>query len=245
MIEGLLRSLAPAPDVRTMALSVGGFDGERLSVLDAVTLQMRTPVWLVGRQGSAVPSLPTGRPSPSATSTGRSPCLTWPPAATVEAGGRRWLTRLAFSPDGRTLAVGHDDGYATVDLWDLPSLRLRHTVTGPFSDKTFQMAFSPDGRTLATTFGEAAPAPSRLARSARWFLPPGSFTPSGPIAGAGVPSSSGTSPRESASPRSPRGLEWLTTLAFSPDGRTLAAASHDDGVLIWDTPEPVLSDSRL
>jgi len=57
---------------------------------------------------------------------------------------------VAFSPDGRLLAVG---GTGSVGLWEVPSRRLFRTLTwsGLGSDLGVAVAYSPDGRYLATS----------------------------------------------------------------------------------------------
>jgi WD40 repeat protein len=57
------------------------------------------------------------------------------------------VDRMAFSPDGRTLASGGDEGF--VKLWAVPSGRPIGTLTG-HKRSNFSIAFSPDGRTLAS-----------------------------------------------------------------------------------------------
>jgi WD40 repeat protein len=58
---------------------------------------------------------------------------------------------VSFSPDGRTLAVGQQDGRVT--LWDVASGRLMSSLGG-HSAFVAALAFAPDGLTLASAGGD-------------------------------------------------------------------------------------------
>src|SRR5438067_1998186 len=75
-----------------------------------------------------------------------------PVVATLD-GDRGIICRMAFSPDGKTLAVG---GYAVgemtfgyVKLWEVGTWQLRG-VLGGHTAAVRDLAFAPDGNTLAT-----------------------------------------------------------------------------------------------
>jgi len=66
---------------------------------------------------------------------------------TDTSGRRGSVEDVAFSPDGKTLALASYRG--TVQLWDVASGKLRETLKG-HSSAVGAVAFSPDGRSLAS-----------------------------------------------------------------------------------------------
>jgi len=129
----------------------------------------------------------------------------------IEPGGGMAMT-VAFSPDGRTLAVGHSTPHM-LTLWDVtdPASPRMHgePVTGPAQHVT-TVAFSPDGTTLAV--GSADRTMRLLDVSA-----PGSPAWIGdPIVGAA-------------------GIPYFS--AFSPDGDTLGTAVADGTLRLWDVAD--------
>jgi WD40 repeat protein len=125
------------------------------------------------------------------------------------------VNSVAISPTGAGLAVGCGDG---VRLWDIRR-GLWRPVFRPHSDQVLAVAFSPDGSLLATGSGDET---IRLWR---------------PTTGKVV---AVLKQREPAGKRPPRGKgrrnEGVYGVAFSPDGRLLAAGCGDDGAVLWDVP---------
>jgi WD40 repeat protein len=83
----------------------------------------------------------------------------------AELRGEAPVQSIVFAPGGMTVVTASQDGMARV--WDVPTGRLRHTLTGHESPVT-ALAFSADGRTLATGSAESI----RLWDTAAWSIPP-------------------------------------------------------------------------
>ena len=67
--------------------------------------------------------------------------------ATLTDPGSKGVESVAFSPDGKTLAVGDFNGRTY--LWNVATGKLAATLTDPGSKGVKTVAFSPDGKTLA------------------------------------------------------------------------------------------------
>jgi WD40 repeat protein len=137
---------------------------------------------------------------------------------------------LAFAPGGKILATGSgqydNQGKGEpgeIKLWDVSSGRLRATLKG-FPDQVLAVAFSPDGKTVAGGGMVGDPKTGKLTHGEvrLWEVSSG---------------------RLRATLKAP--LTWVNSLAFAPDGKTLASGglvtSADSGqvkslVKLWNVP---------
>ena len=143
--------------------------------------------------------------------------------------GHRYTVHcVAFSPDGKTLASGGEDN--TIILWDMTTgehIKTLARPTGPFvgptdtlvghTDTVYSVAFSPDGTTLASG--------SEDSTIILWDMTTGEHIktlarPTGPFVG----------PTDLLAGHT----DTVYSVAFSPDGTTLASGSADNTIILWD-----------
>ena len=118
---------------------------------------------------------------------------------------------LVFSPDSRTIAAGAGGGQ--VFLWDVATGRHKSTLTGHVDTTVTSVAFSPDGTTLASISQSSSD--YSLDGDKEVFL--------WDVATFRVKH------------RLPGLTDYALSMAYSPDGSTIAAGSWDGTVVLWDT----------
>jgi WD40 repeat protein len=226
----------------------------------------------------------------------RDPCVIFWDIATGKPRAKRelkggYVTRLAVSPDGKTVASGTRNGW--VYCWDSATAQEKFVWEAFPHRGISSLDFSPDGKTLAaatdppppgaldpTKFGTeilfysfcdtASGKPKAQTRMSTYEdrvarIRCLRYSPSGKllaIAGGSSPGPvsffdttterlAGTVQRydrreglrrklaglPETDPAIPRHRDWITALAFSPDGKLLATGSADKTVMIWELPD--------
>ena len=158
---------------------------------------------------------------------------------------------VAFAPDGQTLASGSID--KTVKLWGARSGKLVRTLE-EHTSYVHSVAFAPDGKTLASSSGDTTiklwgARSGELLRTLeghKWIVNSVAFAPDGNTLASGswdktikTWDARSSELQLSIDARGPdherkghRGL--VRSVAFAPDGNTLASGSYDTTIKLWD-----------
>jgi WD40 repeat protein len=128
-----------------------------------------------------------------------------------------WILSVAFSPDGKTLAMG---GFNKITLWDVKTGRNVAMFGGIWQVNS--VAFSPDGKTLAAGDGDKT---IKL-----WDM--ANAKPPATLSGVLVHLVLGT---QSVKPTATLSGHQANAfpVVYSPDGKTLASGSEDCTVKLW------------
>jgi WD40 repeat protein len=156
-----------------------------------------------------------------------------------------WVTAVAFSPDGRTVASGHDDGH--VRFWDAATQKPVGRIKA-HPKPVSVVAFSP-AKDLVATAGEdrvvrvwdaITHKPVAELKSHTDRIPSLAWSPDGSLL---ISAGWDTSARVWRLPEAePRVLlnshaDQVHTLAYSPDGKFLACADSDFDITLWSDAE--------
>jgi WD40 repeat protein/tRNA A-37 threonylcarbamoyl transferase component Bud32 len=162
---------------------------------------------------------------------------------------------LQFSPNGKTVASTSRDG--AVMIWDADAVAPRETLRGHSGSVHRLPAFSPDGETLYTSNDDGTVIAWDLTGNRRLGRPftfthdpgldsvlgrhPGTFSPDGRLIAVGLKGEGiGLWDANDLTPSGAALLESrreVAALAFSPDGRTLAAVTGEGlggDAMLWD-----------
>src|SRR5208337_4093923 len=228
---GLVSSVAFSPDGKTLAAGCsGGGKGAGVVLWDVArrTRLVEKPLGVPTHNVVSVAFSPDGKTLAAGYAGGSSGVVLWDVATRSQlvkaplAVSEGDVQSVAFSPDGKTLAAGYAGGSSGVVLWDVATrTRWGESPLAVPAGDVRSVAFSPDGKTLAAgcclrrflvKFGSI---PSGEGGVVLWDVAIRSQLVKAPLA-----VSEGD----------------VRSVAFSPDGKTLAAgyAGGSSGVVLWD-----------
>jgi WD40 repeat protein len=254
-LPGNALSLAFAPDGKTLATgNLGGLNRSNVRLWDVATRKEKATFQGPEYAASAVAFSPDGKLLAAGGSAGYTgqvlpayEVIVWdvakrrPRALTGHKGG---ITGLAFSPDGKLLAVS---SLGMLKLWDVASGKEVKTLAAVGGGPT---VFSLDGRRLFVGSGDSVAVVEVLTRKLAARLKYGTgvralaLSRDGKFLAAGGYGQVDGGPvshlvklwdtralKEAAVLRGDMG--FLFSLAFAPDGKTLATAGHNMVIKLW------------
>jgi WD40 repeat protein len=156
--------------------------------------------------------------------------------------GFPWVTALAFSPDGRLIASGHDNG--SIRIWDIEKRQKIHSLADAHKSVS-ALAFSADGKTLASAGEEksihlwdvANGEPRRTLSGHKDRIPALAFHPLQPrLFSAGWDTTVRVWDAGTGEPiiLLNNHASQVHTIALSPGGHLLASADSADSIHLWD-----------
>jgi WD40 repeat protein len=160
---------------------------------------------------------------------------------------------VAFSPDGKTVASGSID--QTIVLWDVETMQPIGEPLSGHTGQVYSVIFSPDGKMLASAsfdqtvilwdtntkkpIGEPLHGHAAKVTSVA-FHPDGNTLASGGADNAvilwdvSIRRNKGGGTMPAAAQASNKHTSFVYSIAFSPDGKTLASGSGDNTIILWE-----------
>ena len=128
-------------------------------------------------------------------------------------GHKRWIKAIAFSADSKLLVSG--DEYETIRIWSAATGKLLSTLNWKRGTATYALAFSPSGRFIASGHRDGVKLWDNTVKPKRQVDDAiGDYQFTLEIRGH---------------------KDYVSKLAFSPDGKTLLTGSKDGTIQAWDT----------
>ena len=177
------------------------------------------------------------------------------PLKAIFEGHTDFISSVAFSPDGQTLASGSRDD--TIRLWNVPKMQHNTTLIGHTDDVT-SIVFSSDGQTLVSVSWDGTirlwdlhnPENNRIleahskSKAFRFGLTSIAFSSDGQtLAGGGADAGDGPDydlrlwdVQTGQLKKTFTGhVNRVTSIAFSPNGQMLASGSEDKTIRLWNS----------